>query len=90
MIRPGTITAGTIRANQLEGVPTRNYALEILLNGVVVQTVPRLGTVLDNSVIFAAPTAYVAGDKIGAQIVRTAGGGASTADEWSCAVEVTE
>lgn len=89
MIRPGTITAGTIRTNMLEGNPARTFNLEILLNGAVVQTVP-LALVLDNSLIFGVPTAYVAGDKIGARIVRTAGGGASTGDEWTCAVEVTE
>jgi hypothetical protein len=89
MIRAGTITGGTIRVNMLETNPARTFNLEILVGGAVVQTVPLAG-VLDNSVIFGVPTAYVAGAKIGARIVRTAGGGASTGDEWTCAVEVTE
>ena len=88
VIRPGTITAASIRANMVDG--SRAFNLEVLVGGAVVQTVPLAVGVQDNSVIFGVPTAYVAGAKIGTRIVRTAGAGASTGDEWTVTVEVTE
>ena len=87
VIRAGTITGASIQVDALDA--TRSFTLSVRLNGAEVQTLTLPVSTLGVDGTFGVPTAVVAGDIITVFMVRASGGGASTFDEESAAVEVT-